>query len=189
MFSKLLALGLSAPAVVRAAPAPLSRLSCSPAVSTSTWCLEMFPSFATKDADDLQSAPVKSLAAGQYMIYNEGFEQRPLRVFAPDQAVWVGPEVPGNFARWSIAQSGSNEYPIRNIGSYTGTKVKEGKVVSTTGQGDSFIISPAGDGEFTIQVPNQDAVWTVIPEGQASYVYLAHQRGGSESKWRIVRAA
>ncbi|KAJ6497345.1 hypothetical protein C8R45DRAFT_1128977 [Mycena sanguinolenta] len=172
MFSKLLALGLSALAVVRAAPALSfqTQLSCSVNL-------------------DAVPAPAKSFAAGQYMIYNEAFGERPLRVFAPGEAVWVGPEVPGDFARWSIARSGppgSNEYTIRNIGSDTGTKVKEGKVVSTTGEGDSFIISPAGNAEFTIQVPNQDAVWTVIPEGQASYVYLAHQNGGSDSKWRIV---
>jgi len=175
MFSKLLALGLGALAVVRAAPAlsfQTQLLSCSVNL-------------------DAVPAPATSFAAGQYMTYNEAFEQRPLRVFAPDQAVWVGPEVPGDFARWSIVPSGnpgSNEYTIRNIGSNTGTKVKEGKVVSTAGQGDSFTISPAGDGEFTIQVPAQDAVWTTIPEGASSYVYLAHQRGGSESKWRIVRA-
>ncbi|KAF7350854.1 hypothetical protein MSAN_01647500 [Mycena sanguinolenta] len=178
MFSKLLALGLGALAVVHAAPAfsfqtPL--LSCSVNL-------------------DASIAPVKAFNAipsGNYRIYNEAFGQRPLRVFGPDQAVWVGPEVPGDYAKWFIAPSGnpgSNEYIISNIGSKTGTKVTRGMVVSTAGKGDSFTISPAGEGTYTIQIPNEDEVWTVNGGDSVSNVFLGREQGEIESRWIFVPA-
>ncbi|KAF7350839.1 hypothetical protein MSAN_01645900 [Mycena sanguinolenta] len=175
MFSKLLALGLGALAVVHAAPAfsfqtPL--LSCSVNLDASV-------------------APVQSLDVRQYWIYNAAFERRPLRVFAPHEDVSVGPEVPGEFARWLITpgKPGSNEYTFTNVGAYADIKVEKGMLHSTTvGQGDNFVISPAGEGMFTIQVPNEDKVWTVTPGGSASNVFLRPARGGSDSRWILERA-
>ncbi|KAF7350836.1 hypothetical protein MSAN_01645500 [Mycena sanguinolenta] len=84
MFSKLLALGLGALAVARAAPAfsfqtPL--LSCSVNLDASV-------------------APVKSFEAGEYMIYNDIFGDRPLRVSAPRQPGLGWLRVPGRF--WKV---------------------------------------------------------------------------------------
>ncbi|KAJ6497333.1 hypothetical protein C8R45DRAFT_1093729 [Mycena sanguinolenta] len=170
MFSKLVAFGLGALAVVRAAPAVSfqnSLLSCSVNLDASV-------------------APVKScnaiapLAEPKYRIYNEAFGNNP---------VFVGLEDPGVYGTWWIAPSGnpgSNEYIITNAGLRTRAEVNGGAVATTDGEGDSFTISPAGEGTFTIQVPNEDKVWTVIPAGRASAVYLRPQDGSLAAKWRLV---
>ncbi|KAF7350838.1 hypothetical protein MSAN_01645800 [Mycena sanguinolenta] len=193
MFSKFLALGLGALAFVRAAPAlsfqtPL--LSCSVNLDAVLTTVSLFVTTHNTHHPSSLSPPVKSLDGGQYMFYNEAFGDRPLRVFAEDEAVWVGPEDPGDYARWSFTPSGnrgSEEYTINNIGSGTRAKIEKGMIYSTIGQGDSFIIAPAGEGMSTIQVPNDDKVWTVTPGGSKSNVFLRTGRRVNESLWRIVQ--
>ncbi|KAJ6497348.1 hypothetical protein C8R45DRAFT_1093742 [Mycena sanguinolenta] len=174
MFSKLLAFGLGALAVVGAVPAVLSQkplLSCSVNFETSV-------------------APVESFAAiepGEYMIYNEAFGKNPVRAYTPNFPAFVSLEDPGAFGIWWVEPSGypgSNEYTMTNTGLHTQAKVRETVVVSTDGQGDSFAIWPAGEGTFT--VPDEDKVWTVVPAGKRSPVYLRPQVGALAAKWRLV---
>ncbi|KAF7346688.1 hypothetical protein MSAN_01806600 [Mycena sanguinolenta] len=178
MFSKLLAFGLGALAVVRAAPAfsfQTQQLSCSVNL-------------------DVSVAPVHSFNAlepGQYRIWNEAFTSGPLYATHPNSPVLLSPGNPGPTTIWSIAPSGnpgSNEYTITNTASNVGTRVTSGLVFSTAGRGESFTISPAGEGTFTIQVPNKDEVWTVrIPGNEMLPVFLLPEEGGIESRWRFVR--
>ncbi|KAF7350822.1 hypothetical protein MSAN_01644100 [Mycena sanguinolenta] len=62
--------------------------------------------------------------------------------------------------------------------------------VATTlkaGQGDSFSIEPAGDGTYTIKVPNEDKVWTVNPLKAYSAASLRPQNGGIKTRWKFER--
>ncbi|KAJ6497322.1 hypothetical protein C8R45DRAFT_1211248 [Mycena sanguinolenta] len=63
----------------------------------------------------------------------------------------------------------------------------KGMVVSVRDRGDSFTISSADDDTYTIQVPNEDKVWTVIlAGGEAAGVFLRPQVGAVTARWRFV---
>ncbi|KAJ6497310.1 hypothetical protein C8R45DRAFT_1211245 [Mycena sanguinolenta] len=179
MFAKILALGLGALAVARAAPAAFSQnvmLSCSVNL-------------------DVSAPPAKSFNAiepGEYMIFNKDFGSSPIRTYGVDRPVFaieVG-EWPGPFGFWRVDPSGglgSNEYTMTNVRLNTGTHVNsENKIVTIPGKGDRFSIEPAGDNTFTIKVPNEDLVWTVDTEEVMAPVYLKHQDGVA-TRWTLVR--
>ncbi|KAF7346695.1 hypothetical protein MSAN_01807300 [Mycena sanguinolenta] len=176
MFSKLLAFGLGALAVVRAAPSlsfQTQYLSCS---------VNLDGSVATVKSFD-------ALEPGKYTIWNDGLHPPgPLYAYSPDSLLMAGPASVSPTI-WSITPSGnpgSNQYTI--TASNIGTKVSKGMIVSTTGQSDSFTISPAGEGRFTIQVPNEDEVWSVYSAGvaSASNVFLQPEMGEIDSRWTFV---
>ncbi|KAF7346696.1 hypothetical protein MSAN_01807400 [Mycena sanguinolenta] len=110
-------------------------------------------------------------------------------VNGPNDFLRVMPDA-GSFAIWSIAPSGnpgSNEYTFTHTATNTAIIASRGILVSTNGPGDSFTISPAGEGTFTIQVPNQDKVWTVFTGSSDSTVFLQAETGEIQSRWKFVR--
>ncbi|KAF7364105.1 hypothetical protein MSAN_01069500 [Mycena sanguinolenta] len=104
MFSKVLAFGLGALAIVRAAPAfsfQTPMLSCSVNLDASV-------------------APVTSNAIepGQYKIYNEAFGDYLLRSYGVGQPILVSysSEDLGPYEMWNVIPVGTNEYKIVNLG-------------------------------------------------------------------------
>ncbi|KAF7364104.1 hypothetical protein MSAN_01069400 [Mycena sanguinolenta] len=118
MFSKVLAFGLGALALVRAAPAfsfQTPMLSCNVNL-------------------DAAVAPVTSNAIqpGQYKIYNEAFGYAQLRSYSLNEPIFVSytREEPGPFGMWNVIQTGSpgsNEYKIVNLGLSGVTRVSQAR--------------------------------------------------------------
>ncbi|KAF7364098.1 hypothetical protein MSAN_01068800 [Mycena sanguinolenta] len=177
MFSKVLAFGLGALALVRAAPVfsfQTPMLSCSVNVDASV-------------------APVTSNAIepGVYKIYNEAFGPAQLRSYTLNTPIYVSytREEPGPFGLWNVISVGSNEYKIVNAGLSSVALVSQGQIITEPrqGGGDNFAIEPAGEGMFTIQLPDRDRVWTVDASGPRSDVSLKPQDGASEARWKFVK--
>ncbi|KAJ6497297.1 hypothetical protein C8R45DRAFT_1093692 [Mycena sanguinolenta] len=158
MFSKILAFGLGALAIVRAAPASsiqMPVLSCSINLDTSASAKSFDP-----------------ILPGKYLIYNEAHEgEFQLNTYTPVEPIFVmrTREFPGPYGIWEVAPSGkwgSNEYTITNTGINALQFVDlKGQVATSLkfSEGDSFSIEPAGGDTFTIKVPNEDKVWAVNP--------------------------
>ncbi|KAJ6495439.1 hypothetical protein C8R45DRAFT_1072824 [Mycena sanguinolenta] len=188
MFSStLLAFGLSALALVRAAPAASFQapmLSCS---------VELTSDIAPPSAESAFGAAFGDLESGVYQITNAAFGGQ-LRAYGANQPVVVGPPLnaPSTTAMWSVVSQGGNEYTISNFRSKAGTIVTSvGTIITVPGPGAAFAVSPAGDGTYTIQVPNEDEVWAVSDDpasaGRDTPVYLKPQNGGLETKWVFKR--
>ncbi|KAJ6493292.1 hypothetical protein C8R45DRAFT_928063 [Mycena sanguinolenta] len=169
MFSKVLAFGLSALALVRAAP----ELTCSRGASVSR-----FRSFA-------------AIEPGLYRIYNAAHGAE-LRSFSVGQQLFttLTHDYVGPFALWNIQQHTEYEFTVSNVGVTESATHREltylkGELVTGPGQGDCFSIEPAGNGEFTIKLPYADAVWSIADAvnglGQAG-VYLVPANGAIETR-------
>ncbi|KAJ6494289.1 hypothetical protein C8R45DRAFT_1072916 [Mycena sanguinolenta] len=171
MFSKALALGLGALALVSAAPASFQsfQFSCS---ATSV-------------------APVKSLdiAPGKYGIYNVAYGAQ-LRSFNPEQPIFVTltRDFPGDFGIWEL-EDGEDWGKIANVGLRAAAKATRvapcGAIVATRGIADRYSIEPAGDNTFTIKVPNEDLVWAVNRGLVRSDVFLKPADGTPETRWEF----
>ncbi|KAF7357247.1 hypothetical protein MSAN_01319700 [Mycena sanguinolenta] len=179
MFSKVLTFGLGALALVRAAPAfsfQTPMLSCNVNLATTVGTAQSF------------DGPVP----GTYIIYNEAFGQDQLRSYQRGDEIFVSRtrEFPGPFGEWRVETSGdpaANEYTITNVGLDAGTyATSAGRITTKAGSGDTFAIQPAGEGLYTIKVPNADKVWTVDPQTVRSSVYLKGQDGVATA-WRFVQ--
>ncbi|KAF8172257.1 hypothetical protein K438DRAFT_1981705 [Mycena galopus ATCC 62051] len=183
MFSKLLAFGLGALALVHAAPAlafqtPL--LSCS---------VNMF---GTESA-----AAVKSLGdipAGKYRIFNEEMKGPVRSLPSPNQTISFSPESDPSslFEQWMVEHrkgpggADSNEYTITNVGLNTGTYAfGPDRLIFTGTQNDpaNFSIQPAGDGVYHIKVPDENAVWS---GAYRNTILLYEQVGIAQQHWRFV---
>ncbi|KAJ6493253.1 hypothetical protein C8R45DRAFT_1212654 [Mycena sanguinolenta] len=149
MFSKVLAFGLSALALVRAAP----ELTCSSHATS----VGHFKSFG-------------AVNPGLYKIYNAALGAE-LRSFALAEQLYVTltSDWVGDYAVWDIQRHEGNayEFTISNVGiKHQGIKnevqaTSQGALVTLPTHGDCFSIEPAGDGLFTVKVPNTDAVWSI----------------------------
>ncbi|KAF7357246.1 hypothetical protein MSAN_01319600 [Mycena sanguinolenta] len=175
MFSKVLAFGLGALALVRAAPAfsfQTPMLSCNINLPTTAQSFD-------------------GLEPGTYTIYNEAFGQNQLRSYRTNDAIYVSRtlEFPGPFGMWKVETSGdpaANEYTITNLALNAGTYATGGNEIATRpGPGDTFAIQPAGEGLYVIKVPNEDQVWTVDTQTVRSSVYLKGQDGVATA-WKFV---
>ncbi|KAF7350733.1 hypothetical protein MSAN_01634400 [Mycena sanguinolenta] len=183
MFSKVLAFGLGALAIVRAAPAfsfQMPMLSCSPNFDTS-----------------VAAVKANAIEPGRYLLYNEAWgDKQPsqLRGYAVGEPVFVAYSdlEPGVFGVWDVIHSeseGSDEYRLVNLGLRAAASVFKDQVV-TSQSGENFEIEPAGNGLFTIKVPNENLVWTVDTPNinrLKSNVYLRQQVGALAAKWKLVR--
>ncbi|KAF7357257.1 hypothetical protein MSAN_01320900 [Mycena sanguinolenta] len=178
MFSKVLAFGLGALALVRAAPAfsfQTPMLSCDINLPTTVGTAQSFD----------------ALEPGTYSIYNEAFGQNQLRSYRTGDAIYVSRtlEFPGPFGMWRVETSGNpaaNEYTITNVGLNAGTSATfAGEIATQPGKGNSFAIEPAGEGLYVIKVPNEDKVWTVDTQTARSSVYLKGQDGVATA-WKFV---
>ncbi|KAJ7512987.1 hypothetical protein B0H11DRAFT_15328 [Mycena galericulata] len=176
MFSKVLALGLGALALVRAAPSfQMPMISCRVNVQTSV--------AAADNSFDV-------LPPGTYSISNNAFEGVQLRSYGKDEPIFVSltREFPGPFGLWRVEQSGNgNEYKITNVGLNAPTYISDKNLIYTGSKSDSFSIEPAGDGLFTIRVPNQDKVWSLDGNPVRANVQLRGQDGNRDQVWRFMR--
>ncbi|KAF7341558.1 hypothetical protein MSAN_02052600 [Mycena sanguinolenta] len=173
MFSKVLAFGLGALALVSAAPASPSffQLSCSTNFATSV-------------------APAKSfdIEPGNYIIYNVANGAQ-LRSYTPEQPIFVTltRDWPGDFAIRMEKTGGK----IANVGLRAAAKATYvgpfGKIFATQGNADSYSIEPAGENTFTIKVPDEDLVWAVNSNADRSDVFLKPADGTSETRWAFKR--
>ncbi|KAF7350788.1 hypothetical protein MSAN_01640300 [Mycena sanguinolenta] len=174
MFSKVLAFGLGALAIVRAAPA----------FSFQTPMLLCDANFATS------VSPTKSFSTiepGVYRIYNEAYGLHDqLRSYRVDDPIFVARtrEEPGPFGIWRVETSGNpdaNEYTLTNVGLNAGAHAD-----SQARKGDTFAIESAGQGNFVIKVPNDNKVWTVDTKLLKAPVYLKGEDGVATG-WRFER--
>ncbi|KAF8190190.1 hypothetical protein K438DRAFT_1971067 [Mycena galopus ATCC 62051] len=158
MFSKILAFGLGALAVVNAAPAVFSfqtpMLSCSVnMLGTSQAVVKAFD---------------KIPAAGQYKISNKNF-----------------PNNPGPYGVWDMVpvEEGSALYTITNLGfnaplHYSPT----GLIVVGGPNGANFLIESAGGGDYVIKLGDQ--VWTIGSSLEALHLE-PQQQGAAKQLWRF----
>ncbi|KAJ6497296.1 hypothetical protein C8R45DRAFT_1093691 [Mycena sanguinolenta] len=165
MFSKVLAFGLGALALVHAAPA----------VSLKTPVLSCNVNFRGIVAP---VEPLPQIELGNYKIFNDELPSAQLSTFQLDEPIFVSTTFnsPGPYGLWTIVptgESGSNQYMI-------------GFVVTSYDQPDSFSIQPAGNNTFTIKVPNEDKVWAIVPWLSKSAVFVRAQ-DGLATKWRFEK--
>ncbi|KAJ6497306.1 hypothetical protein C8R45DRAFT_1093701 [Mycena sanguinolenta] len=180
MFSKALAFGLGALALVRAAPA----------LSVHNHMISCNTNFPTP------VAPVKSfdtIEPGRYAIYNEAMSAQ-LRAYVFDEQIFVSltREWAGDFAVWDIQPRGSYGYTITNVGLEAATQVAfpasryfKGKIFTTSGPGQTFYITSAGEGYFNIKIPTW--TWCGLSIGESDQVYLKPADGGDETRWTFTR--
>ncbi|KAJ6491898.1 hypothetical protein C8R45DRAFT_928229 [Mycena sanguinolenta] len=144
MFSKLLALAVSASALVGAIPsfqAPM--VSCSLTESASV-------------------AP--ALEAGYYQVYNGAMGVSRLASFNPASPVLVLPgEVPEAYVTWKVTPvpGTKSEYHVMNVGTGSGASLDDDVIITAKGFGDSVTIEPLNDGGYRIHahVQNDNRVW------------------------------
>ncbi|KAJ7884130.1 hypothetical protein B0H14DRAFT_2564517 [Mycena olivaceomarginata] len=146
MFSKVLAFGLGAVALARAASLQTPMLMCNINLGTS-------------------AGPVKSFSAldpGVYNIYNVASTTQ-LRSYTRNQPIFISytREFPGPFGEWKVDPAGSDGFTITNQGLATPTYIDDaGNIVAGTQPPEIFAINRAADGAFVVQRVNEDQVWT-----------------------------
>ncbi|KAJ6477203.1 hypothetical protein DFH09DRAFT_1216111 [Mycena vulgaris] len=180
MFSKILAFGLAALTLVRAAP--------SFQVPVASRSVNLGTSVGATEVNTLGV-----IKPGIYSVINDA-TNTVLRDYQQNDPIFVSytREFPGDFGLWQVtpAADGSNEYRIFNVGLQTPTFVGNDSLVISGNPGgarDSFSIEPAGDGVFVVRVPNEDKIWTVAnPSDVRSSVKVDGQNGSPEQKWRFV---
>ncbi|KAJ7324026.1 hypothetical protein DFH08DRAFT_817498 [Mycena albidolilacea] len=173
MFSKVLAFGLGAVALARAASLQTPMLVCNMNLVTS-------------------AGPGKSSSAlnpGVYNIYNVASTTQ-LRSYSNDQPIFVSytREFPGPFGEWKVDPADSDGFTITNQGLATPTYIDDaGNIVAGTQKPEVFAINSAADGAFVVQRVNQDQVWTADGSLGRSPVTLQPQSGSEEQLWRFLR--
>ncbi|KAF8186082.1 hypothetical protein K438DRAFT_1973457 [Mycena galopus ATCC 62051] len=174
MFSKVLAFGLGALALARAASLQTPVLVCNLNLVTS--------------AGSGKSS--SALDPGMYNIYNVASTTQ-LRSYSNDQPIFVSytREFPGPFGEWRVdpGPAGSDGFTITNHGLATPTYIDDaGNVMAGSQTPEVFTINPAGDGVFVVQRINQDQVWTADGSLGRSPVTLQAQNGSPEQLWRFL---
>ncbi|KAF8188878.1 hypothetical protein K438DRAFT_2145910, partial [Mycena galopus ATCC 62051] len=176
MFSKILAFGLSALAVVNAAPVAFSfqnpMLSCS---------VNMLGTAAVKSFDEFPGA-------GLFKVSNKAFPD--LRLVA---GKWGKPvklsdpgEVPDSLGVWHIqpVNDGSAEYAIFHVGLRAATSsVRDVIIAGGNTPTILFAIESAGGEDYVIKVPNEDKVWSF--GSSSGVVQLEPQQGAATQLWRF----
>jgi hypothetical protein len=97
------------------------------------------------------------------------------------------------YERWEI-EPFEEGFRIRNVGTGFWLTARDGEVFGSSefDQSDSkWYIERAGDGVFTIKVPNQDTVMTALRKkaGYPISIFLEPADGGDTQKWRLERLA
>jgi hypothetical protein len=93
------------------------------------------------------------------------------------------------YERWEIEQF-EEGFSIRNVGTGFWLTARDGEVFGSSefDQSDSkWYVESAGNGLFTIKVPNQDTVMTALHKkaGYPISIFLEPADGGFAQKWRF----
>ncbi|KAJ6570896.1 hypothetical protein DFH09DRAFT_1362524 [Mycena vulgaris] len=180
MFSKLLAFGLCALTFAAAAPSQQVSISCvigqsAPATQLST-----------------STGPIPP---GRYRIINQA--GRGLLKSSDEGAPIIFskvPERPGPYEEWIVEAAGEQTYHIvSNLVHKPVAYLPEGPLIVSRGEPwmkTEFSLSPAGNEEFVVKVPDQDMVWTIadmiVP---SSPIILKGQDGSAAQRWYFQRLA
>ncbi|KAF8190205.1 hypothetical protein K438DRAFT_1763224 [Mycena galopus ATCC 62051] len=175
MFSKILAFGLGALALVNAAPAVFSfqtpMLSCS---------VNMLDTAAVKSFDEFPGP-------GRYKISNTAFPDSQLvaRQWAQPVTLSYPGEDPGPSGVWDILppQDGSAGYVIFNVDLRAATSSFRDVIVAGGTTAAPFAIEPAGGKEYVVKLPNEDKVWSLGSTFEA--LHLEPQQGAAKQLWRF----
>ncbi|KAF8190214.1 hypothetical protein K438DRAFT_1971089 [Mycena galopus ATCC 62051] len=177
MFSKILAFGLGALALVNAAPAVFSfqtpMLSCSVnMLGTSQAAVKSFDEFP---------------GPGRYKISNTAFPDSQLVARQMAQPVTLSSpgQGPGPIGMWDIlpALDESAGYLIINVGLRAATSSFRDVIVAGGTTAAPFAIEPAGGKEYVIKLPNEDKVWSLGSPFEA--LHLEPQQGAAKQLWRF----
>ncbi|KAF8190211.1 hypothetical protein K438DRAFT_1971088 [Mycena galopus ATCC 62051] len=177
MFSKILAFGLGALALVNAAPAVFSfqtpMLSCSVnMLGTSQAAVKSFDEFSV---------------ARRYKISNKAFPDLQLIARQSGGPVTLPSpgEDPGSLGMWEIlpVQDGSAGFAIINVGLNAATSSFRDVIVAGGPTPTPFAIQRAGEKEYVIKLPNEDKVWSLGSPFEA--LHLEPQQGDAKQLWRF----
>ncbi|KAF9163760.1 hypothetical protein BGX21_001514 [Mortierella sp. AD011] len=146
----------------------------------------------------VQAAIAQSLESGVYKIYDSyrenSFAIGPVPIVYPplDVPLRLLPAGSPMVNRWHVTRTSGDRYTIiegdGRSDNYKIIPMGDNVFVSATGPPREWSITEAGDGQFVIQIPNQDSIVTAH-EGEDVFPPLALEpaNGSPNQKWKFVR--